>query len=181
MLVKQEENISVRDRTDLGSGELVILRKDMDSKKIENGVYSSEVDARDIKYGSESKRAEDRELIAIYKATKPGEGMFVSARIGKTELSFLVDTGASCTIVSEDIFRELKKLPEAGEGFNESRKLQAADGSFLKVLGKLKLPVKLGKVVVQHEVIDAKITDSGILGYDFLKQHKLILILIEGN
>ncbi len=66
MLVKQEEeNISVRDRTDLGSGELVILRKDMDSKKIENGVYSSEVNVRDIKYGSESKRAEDRELIAI--------------------------------------------------------------------------------------------------------------------
>ncbi len=107
--------------------------------------------------------------------------MFVSARIGKTELSFLVETGASCTIVSEDIFRELKKLPEAGKVFNESRKLQAADGSFVRVLGKLKLPVKLGKVVVQHEVIGANITDSGILGYDFLKQHKCNIDIDRGE
>lgn len=114
----------------------------------------------------------DEEVITVYRATKPGQGMFVTAKIGAVDMTLLVDTGASCTIVAEDVFRELKRLSEVGKVFKERRRLQAADGAPLKVLGKLKLPIQLGSVVVQQDVIGANITDSGILGYDFLKQHK---------
>ncbi len=114
----------------------------------------------------------DEEVITVYRATKPGQGMFVTAKVGAVDMTLLVDTGASCKIVVEDVFRELKRLSEVGKVFKERRRLQAADGAPLKVLGKLKLPIQLGSVVVQQDVIGANITDSGILGYDFLKQHK---------
>ncbi len=105
------------------------------------------------------KYKENKEVLMVYRATKPGQDMFISVKVGDMNLSFLVDTGASCTIVSEETFRELKRLPEAGKVCAERRKLQTADGAHLNVLGKLKLSIQLGSVVVQHDVIGANITD----------------------
>ncbi len=59
----------------------------------------------------------------VLMATKPGQGMFISAKVRYMNLSFLVNMGASCTIVSEDTFRELKRLPEVGKVCAEGRKL----------------------------------------------------------
>lgn len=97
--------------------------------------------------------------------------MSLEGRIAGTQVNFLVDTGASCTLISEKIFKKLSKSAKFQLGVLADRKFQQADGTPLRVLGKLNVKIQLGTVVVQHEVIVASISDEGIIGYDFLKKH----------
>jgi predicted aspartyl protease len=98
--------------------------------------------------------------------------MTVKGRIGETNVNFLVDTGASCSLISNTVYRKINAAEDQQLGKLTDRKFQLADGRPLAAQGKLKVNIQLGPVVVTHEIIVANISDEGIIGYDFLKAHE---------
>jgi predicted aspartyl protease len=106
--------------------------------------------------------------------------MTVDGLIGSTPISFLIDTGASCTLLSEEKFRAIS------EGNNHilqklsGRTLRQADGTPLSTAGKLNVEIQIGPVVVHQEVIIAKISDEGIIGY-MISCRVMIARLMLGN
>ena len=97
--------------------------------------------------------------------------MTVDGFIGNTSISFLVDTGASCTLLSEGKYQAISREEKLNLKKLSGRMLRQADGTPLSTMGKLDAQIRIGSVVVQHEVIVAKISDEGIIGYDFLAKH----------
>ena len=98
--------------------------------------------------------------------------MTVVGKIGKTHVNFLVDSGASCSMISDAVYKRLCNEAEDYQlGVLSDRKFQLADGTPLATQGKLKVDIQLGPVAVTHDVIVGSIYDEGIIGYDFLKTH----------
>ena len=97
--------------------------------------------------------------------------MTVEGHVSDVPIKFLVDTGASCTIISVNSYMLIKDL--VGSQLREltGKMLQLADGQPLDALGTLMVDIQLGPVVVKHNVLIAKISDEGIIGYDFLHTH----------
>ena len=76
----------------------------------------------------------------------------------------VVDTGANVTVVRPDVLSEqtLSRLQVT------NNVLKTATGETAEVRGKLRLGVKIGGTQVSHEVLVANISDTFILGIDFL-------------
>lgn len=96
--------------------------------------------------------------------------MSVQGNIHDIPVEFLIDTGASCTLVSEDIFDKLLKSTKY-RSKKFCKTLKMADGTPLPVRGILEVDIQLGQVKVSHDVIGAGIKDQGIIGFDFMKKH----------
>jgi len=111
------------------------------------------------------------EEIGVCNISRIKQNMTVLGKIGGTNVNFLVDTGASCTLISETVYNRLRKAEKFQLGELTDRKFQLADGTPLSTQGKLNVEIQLGPVVVKHEIIVASISDEGIIGYDFLKIH----------
>jgi len=97
--------------------------------------------------------------------------MTVEGYVGGTPIQFLVDTGASCTLISETAYRKICSGEEGNLRKLSDRKLRLADGTPLHTRGILNMEIQLGPVAVNHEVIVANVSDEGIIGYDFLLTH----------
>jgi predicted aspartyl protease len=132
-----------------------------DSEHIENDYIRSEDDAEPRK-------------VEICKVSIQSKCMRVQGQVQGIPVDFLVDTGASCTLVSEEIFRRLPRR-EVKIVQVMGRKFQLADGTSLKTYGACQVDISLGTETVRHEVIGADISDPGIIGYDFLEAHKCLL------
>jgi hypothetical protein len=76
----------------------------------------------------------------------------------------LVDTGSPVSILSEPFF--FSKVPIRNELPTKTKTtVHTADGTELKIKGKIKAKMKLGKFSLEQELIVAKIDDlAGILG-----------------
>ena len=114
----------------------------------------------------------------ICKITKSEKSMRIRALVHGISTEFLVDTGASCTLVSQRIFQLLKDKVTTSVLPNR-RKFQLADGKPLKTFGTVRVDIKIGTQTVFHDIVGADIDDSGILGYDFLEEHKCHLHIDE--
>ena len=101
--------------------------------------------------------------------------MTVEGQIGNQKINFLVDTGASCTVVSEKVFCDVEKSEGRRRSKVKGRKLMMANGTPLRTLGVMSVVIKIGSSVVEHEVIGADISDPGILGFDFLRKHHCVI------
>ena len=88
-----------------------------------------------------------------------------------TSTNFLVDTGAAHSLFPYAVAIEYNILPSS------SQPLQALGRGYVPVLGTYKTHVDLGfSRLFEHEFCVVE-TDYGILGADFLTQHKLIVDL----
>lgn len=105
--------------------------------------------------------------------------MIVRGRVQGIPVDFLVDTGASCSLISGAIFEGLPGLEEKKSVMG--RRFQLADGTPLKAYGACQVAISLGTETVQHTVIGADISDPGILGYDFLKAQGCLVDLDQGK
>ena len=117
-------------------------------------------------------------LIPIRRNTSEGteDGLYVDGVVEGMAVRFLVDTGASVTMLKSSIYEELpdaKRIPLEGE----DRRMLLADGSTLPFTGRGKFAIGVGPSSAVHEVLLADIEVDGILGMDFLRAQQCELRL----
>jgi transposase InsO family protein len=118
----------------------------------------------------------DQRNVEICKISKQSKSMRVQGHVQGVSVELLVDTGASCTLVSGEIFGKLP-VEEVKIERVVGRKFQLADGTPLRTYGACQVNISLGTETVRHEVIGADISDPGIIGFDFLEAHGCLLDL----
>lgn len=84
----------------------------------------------------------------------------------KTLKSCLTDTGASKTLISEEVY---KKIPEdTRTKLSPATSLRSANNSSIQEYGKAVFEVELGGEKLQQDVVVANISNEGLLGMDIL-------------
>ena len=109
-------------------------------------------------------------------------GVYVNGSINGIEVTYTVDTGASCTLLATKVFEKIPetKRPELQE---TSLKISGAGGSTLNILGIATFRLEIGSVCVKKSMIVTDITDEILLGADILlgdAYGKVDLLLSEG-
>ena len=120
---------------------------------------------------------QQHERVIIHKSSISEDGLFLHCQVKDVCFPFLVDTGASRTIISKHLFSKIQQEYLSLKIEETYYKLQLADGTPLQSLGVVELPIKIGTAEINHKVLIADISDSAILGLDFLKQHSCQLHL----
>lgn len=98
------------------------------------------------------------------------DALYVSGETKGVPLEWLLDTGSSRSLLSEDVYM---RIPQASrpELVACVGGLKMVDGDQLSALGRAKFVVQVDKTEYVHEFIVACTTDDGILGMDFLREH----------
>ena len=102
------------------------------------------------------------------------------------ETSFVIDTGASVTIVSTDTFNRIPaaRRPRIQKP-DKMLKLEVADSGLLPVDGIVKLSFEVGGYAYIWDMYVADIPGDGLLGLDFLFHHNYTLnkegLLLDGH
>ena len=116
--------------------------------------------------------------IAILHSKYERWGPHIFGKVEDVDTDFLVDTGASVTVISETLFRRLAnhlKLPqvEVPAGF----RLSAASGHHMQLLGCFQITLKvLGRYVNRPVcVLSGLAKQHAILGMDFVREQKLCI------
>ena len=114
------------------------------------------------------------------------EGFYLMGKVEGQRTNLLIDTGCTVTIVSKDIFLGLS-ADERPELHSYPNTLLSADDSPIEVLGMATFNISIGNKVIQHPCVIAAISNDGLIGMDFLKQHKVVVdfsqhqVTIEGE
>ncbi|GBM27383.1 hypothetical protein AVEN_250417-1 [Araneus ventricosus] len=103
-----------------------------------------------------------------------GNGLYLKGSICDIPCLFLVDTGTNITLLRADLAHKVKeRLIYAAPNLT----LKTATGEKAKIQGKLDASIECGSRKFQHRVYIADITDSCILGLDFLQKFKFTVDL----
>ncbi|GBM31847.1 hypothetical protein AVEN_56942-1 [Araneus ventricosus] len=103
-----------------------------------------------------------------------GNGLYLEGSICDIPCLFLVDTGTNITLLGTDLAHKVKeRLIYTAPNFT----LKTATGEKSKIQGKLDASIECGSRRFQHRVYVDDITDSCILGLDFLRKFKLTVDL----
>ena len=105
-------------------------------------------------------------------STLGGRRWYVSVSVHGKDAEFLVDTGASHSIISRKL-----QLLLSGEHENFKMKVNAltADGSRMKTFGKIFLPLRMGGKEFAFSPTIAEVNDDGIIGLDFAALYNAVL------
>ncbi|GBL89656.1 hypothetical protein AVEN_104613-1 [Araneus ventricosus] len=103
-----------------------------------------------------------------------GNGLYLKGSICDIPCLFLVDTGTNITLLRADLAHEVK---ERHIYTAPNLTLKTATGEKAKIQGKLDASIECGSRKFQHRVYVADITDSCILGLDFLQKFKFTVDL----
>ena len=100
-------------------------------------------------------------------AIMPKQGFYVKGCVRTVTLSFLVDTGTTDTIISEEVFYKMPKesRPELEQ---DGIRVVQADGTVMKTRGVAHLDLKIGRTTCPIRAVIANVKAEGILGMDFL-------------
>ena len=105
-------------------------------------------------------------------------GFKVEGLVGKIPISFLLDTGASVTLLRKDTWERvnvgsaIKLLPWSGQC------LVGVDGSPLQVFGQAEVDLTLvGRQFESKVLVVSPLTTQAILGLDFLQEHRATIDL----
>ena len=95
-----------------------------------------------------------------------GTGLVVVGQVDNRPVKFLVDTGASITVISKanDDMTSGNLNPVEFE-------VVQVNGDPMPVMGQKVTEITLGPLRVSHQVVVADVKDDAILGIDFLTQH----------
>ncbi|GBL96759.1 hypothetical protein AVEN_138652-1 [Araneus ventricosus] len=103
-----------------------------------------------------------------------GNGLYLKGLICDIPCLFLVDTGTNITLLRADLAHKVKeRLIYTAPNLT----LKTATGEKAKIQGKLDASIECGSRKFQHRVYVADITDSCILGLDFLQKFKFMVDL----
>ncbi|CAG2193218.1 unnamed protein product [Mytilus edulis] len=105
-------------------------------------------------------------------------GAYIDVAIGNIKASFLVDTGATVTLISNKLFNSLRK--EEMPNLNQVvQTIMSANGSELNVTGKGEFHIWIDHNVYLAEAVVADLALDGIIGLDFLKKNRCLINLQE--
>lgn len=92
--------------------------------------------------------------------------MKVRGRIRDKEYDFILDTGASSSIIHPEV---------AGSDLvvNRDYKLKTATGQIVPVYGTTVIRFQIGNMSFEHEFLVAKISDKCLLGVDFMSDNEI--------
>ena len=101
-----------------------------------------------------------------------GKRWYLSCRVRGRPVDFLIDTGASHTMISRDICRSIVvKSDDLFKGITAN----TASGSAMQTYGRLVLPLQTGDRNYVFSPVVAELADDGILGLDFAAFYGLTL------
>ena len=104
----------------------------------------------------------------------------VQGQVGGQPISMLVDTGSAACLIREDIWRRTAKGQVALRPHTQA--VVAANGGEMDLLGVTDMELQVGTIVANHPVLVARnLTQSCLLGADFLKKYGCIIDLHEGT
>ena len=103
-----------------------------------------------------------------------GEGFYVTGHAENISVDWLVDTGCTITILSERRFSALKDEERPVLSTYE-KELKSVDDENLKVLGQIECNIEIGNRLFQHTCVVANIANDGLLGFDFMKKHEVVI------
>lgn len=99
---------------------------------------------------------------------------YVSVKVGQKFWKFLIDTGASCSLVHPKVLPRKRRYPTVGA----SLEMQAVNGTTITATANIELSFVLGSKTFRHPVhVTDAIKECGILGADFLVERKVSLNL----
>jgi len=95
------------------------------------------------------------------------EGLYVQGSVNGVPVRFTADTGASQTVVSNQVFEAIPvdRRPK----LENVPPLVGAGGETITASGIAKFALSLGTLEIEREVIVAEIKDDALLGYDVLR------------
>ena len=102
-------------------------------------------------------------------------GLYTLGDVLDTRTKFIIDTGASVSIISQRIYDRIE-CNEKPRLMKCPEKLMLADGSDLPVLGMIDVPLRLTSITVKHRFLVCCIESEGLLGFDFFKRNKCDLL-----
>lgn len=97
-------------------------------------------------------------------------GFYTSCKIGDVKVDLLVDSGSSCTLLSNKIYQSLDSASK-DTLCHENIAMKDVKGSNINVQGTANVVFKLGNFEYRHPVIVCDILPDGILGQDFMLKH----------
>ena len=99
----------------------------------------------------------------------------VSMLVNGMPTRFLVDTGATVSLLSRTAYDRMGKANETSTGVDGE--VVSTNGTLVKVLGQTSVQLKIADETWTQDLIIADIHEDGILGMDFLLKHKCIINL----
>ena len=147
----------------------------------ERGHISRNCPNKDENAGSREENHEQRSVsttrrIRSGNLTSIDSGLYASVQINGVPADFILDTGASVTIMSYETFDAINSSKQPT--LNPIRgDLTLADGRELQTRGTANFKIKIGSRNIEHEAVVAAIRGPGIIGLDFMMEHKCTLNL----
>ena len=111
----------------------------------------------------------------IGKCCKMGdEKNLIDVRLGKYSVAAMVDSGASLSCVTLDIYKRSGLQNEYPMQSSDIRLAQSVDGTEMRILGKIIIPMTISRLTLtQTFYVFKRLNQSVILGNDFLKDQKV--------
>ncbi|CAG2219087.1 unnamed protein product [Mytilus edulis] len=144
-----------------------------------NGQYRNHENgsARPVHSKTRRQRRKQIKLNVQNNSTKEA-GAYIDVAIGNIKASFLVDTGATVTLISNKLFNSLRK--EEMPNLNQVvQTIMSANGTALNVAGKGEFHIWIDQNVYSAEAVVADLALDGIIGLDFLKKNRCLINLQE--
>jgi hypothetical protein len=95
------------------------------------------------------------------------DGLFATVNICQIPLCCLINTCSTMSVLHSNIFKELpQKMQTRLKTSNQ--KLRMADGSELRILGTINLPLFIDNQVIHQLMLVADVEIPAMLGFDFM-------------
>ena len=101
-----------------------------------------------------------------------GNTYYIEIKIGKKRCSGLLDTGSEVTLLP-------KQLADMSQITRSSRKLKAANGTIINIVGEWRTIVNMGPLNVAMNFIVSDQIDEILIGIDWLREHRCLLSFAE--
>ena len=99
------------------------------------------------------------------------DNIYIPGEVQGVKIQFLYDTGATCTFISQSIWKEIP-VEERPKLQKPDRDFLSVDGRPLQVIGKAPLQLVIEGQAITFPIWVGEIADDGIIGLDLLAAYQ---------